>query len=69
MSRFQQGRVYAPSYLHAILQFCYERIFGNEGEDLALHRVWERDDEQSEDAHLEHEEREHLGSHYVSSGS
>lgn len=56
-------------YLQAILELRYERIFRDEGEQLAFHGVWKRDDKQSEDAHLEHQECEDLGSHCVSSGS
>ena len=36
------------------------RAFRDEGEELALPGVRERDDEQHEDRHLRHEEHEHL---------
>ena len=37
VSRFQRKRVRVQSYLHAILQLRYKGIFGDEGEELALH--------------------------------
>lgn len=40
VSRSKRGRVQVQSYLHAVLQLRYERIFGDEGEKLALHGVW-----------------------------
>ena len=70
VSRFKRRRVEVfRSYLHAILKLRYERIFRDEGEELALHGIRKRDDEQSEDAHLEDEECEHLSGHCVSSRS
>lgn len=40
VSSFKRRRVQVRSYLHAILQLRYERILGDEGEELALHGVW-----------------------------
>jgi hypothetical protein len=65
--RERRGIVGFLKHLHAILQLRYEGILGYEGEELALHGIGERDNEQSEDGHLKYQEREHLGSHCVSS--
>lgn len=40
VSRFKRTWVPVQSYLHAILQLRYERILGDEVEELALHGVW-----------------------------
>ena len=40
VSRFKRGRVDVRSYLQAILQLRYERIFGDEGEELAFDGIW-----------------------------
>ena len=68
VSGFQRRWAQVLGYLHAILELGYERILRDEGKELALHGIRKRDDEQSEDAHLHHEECEHLGSHCVSDG-
>ena len=56
------------AYLHAILHSRYDGAVGYEGKKLALHGVWKGDDEQPEDAHLEHQECEHLEIMVVSAG-
>lgn len=51
--------------LQAVLEFGDQWVFGDEGEELALHGKGERDDEGHEDHHLEDEEGEDLKTHLL----
>lgn len=50
----------SSTYLHAILNFPHHRIFRNERKELSFPSVWERDNQQSKEEDLEHEDGEHL---------
>lgn len=56
----QLAHVASNTNLHAILQFCYQRVLRDEVEELALPGIRKRHDEQHEHAHLRHEQEKHL---------
>ena len=48
------------TYLEPVLQLGDKRIIGYEGENAALHGIWQWDDQQAEDGHLKHEQTKDL---------
>ena len=48
------------AHLHPILKFSHNGAIRDEVEKLALCSVWQRNDEQSEDTHLQHQKHKYL---------